>query len=219
MKEKKDYSKVMPILSIVFFGVSLISFLTKAVSSCVYRLVVQRISVFHVLFAEFGKGFAFAFPAVLFIICAAMYLKKSGAFKKWRCAALTAQVISSVILAARLMYANHFFSSAKTVKTAIPLVALYLAIAVLCLVAVFLEIKEKNTRILLCVAAALGMAVAVYMFSLNVFEFVLSYGYYGKHLFIAGNVLLSAVLYLVSLSFYYIAFLFSALFKKREAAD
>ena len=78
MSAKHSSGKVMPILSIVFFSISLVLFAAKGIWSIIYRLVIGGAgSVAHVLLAESGKVAAFAFPAVFFIIFAALSLSRN----------------------------------------------------------------------------------------------------------------------------------------------
>lgn len=210
---RKKGGKALPILSIVFFGIGLVMFLAQAGYGVIYRLVLSGGATFaHTLIAESGKAAAMAFPTVFFIIGAALYLKHSPSYKKMFTVALLAQFISAVVMAARLVYVNALFSQ-KASPTAYPIFAMFALIALLSLVSAILVIKEKNYKPFMIVAAAVGMCIAVYMFGMNVYIVAANFGYYAQHIFLMGSILIKGTLYLLSFAFYYIAFLFAALFK------
>ena len=210
---RKKGGKALPILSIVFFGVGLVMFLAQAGYGVIYRLVLSGGATFaHTLIAESGKAAAMAFPAVFFIISAALYLKHSSAYKRMFTVSLVMQFISAVVVAARLVYVNALFSQ-KASPTAYPVFAMFAMIALLSLVSAILVIKNKNYKSLMIVTAAVGMCIAVYMFGMNVYIVAAHFGYYAQHIFLMGSILIKGTLYLLSFAFYYIAFLFAALFK------
>ena len=216
---RKKGGKALPILSIVFFGIGLVMFLAQAGYGVIYRLVLSGGATFaHTLVAESGKAAVMAFPAVLFIISAALYLKHSSAYKRMFTVSLVMQFISAILLAARLAYVNALFTQ-KASAIAYPVFGAYALLAVFCLISVVLVIKNKNYKSLMIVTAAIGICVAVYMFGINVYIVAANFGYYAEHIFLMGSILLKGTLYLLSLSFYYIAFLFAALFKKQVKSE
>ena len=216
---KKKSNKVMPILSIVFFGVSLVVFMAQAGYCIIYRLVLLGGATFaHALLAESGKAAAMAFPAVFFMITAALYLKQSAQYKKMFTVSMIMQFISAVLIAARLVYANALFSQNAN-KVSYPLFAAYALVALLCLIAAVFVIKDKKDKPIMIVTAAVGICIALYLFSMNVYAVAANFAYYSQHIFIMGSILIKGTLYLLSLSFYYIAFLFAALFKKQVKSE
>ncbi len=220
MSAKHSSGKVMPMLSIVFFSISLVLFAAKGIWSIIYRLVIGGAgSVAHVLLAESGKVAAFAFPAVFFIIFAALYLKRKQSSKGLFCVCMAAQAVSCLALSARLVQVHRLLDWQNASRSIYPLAVLFALVAVLCVIAAILEAKGKSRRAVMIVAAAAGLLIAVYMFSLNVFNFILGFSYYRNHLFLMSNAILGALLYLVGISFYYIAFIFAALFKKHVTTE
>ncbi|MBR2590878.1 MAG: hypothetical protein IKE65_08135 [Clostridia bacterium] len=220
MSSKKGSYKVMPILSIVFFSVSLVLFFLKTVWATAARTVLYGSSSFaHSLIAEGGKSFALSFPAILFIICAALYLKKSSAYRKMSVVAITAQTISCVIIIARLIFANNLLSFPKNAAYLIILCLMYLCIAVLCFIAAIKTIKDKSKRTLLLIAGSIGICIAALMLGYEAYQVAANFAFYGEHTFLLLNKCTSALLYFVSLSFYYTAFIFFATFRKKAIKD
>lgn len=220
MSKKNTSGKAMPILSIVFFGVGLILFALKAAWAIAARVILSGPGALpHALLAEFGKSFGLAFPAVFFIIAAAAYLKKSERYKKLCIVAITAQIISCVMLMARLIYANQLLDFQKGKALAYILCALYFVIGVLCFIAAIKTIKEKNARVFLILAGCIGIIIGICLAGQEIYQVVAGFAFYGEHVFLIINKLLAAVLYFVSFTFYYIAFIFSALYKNRALKE
>ena len=218
MSEKKS-GKALPILSIVFFGVSLVAFMALAGYAVIYRIVLSGGAAFlHSFIAESGKTAAMAFPAVFFIISAALYLKQSPTYKKLFTVSLMMQFISAVIIAARLVYANALFTQNASLS-AYPVFTAYVLVGLLSLISAVLLIKDKKYKTVMIIAAAVGMCIAVYMLCMNVYAVAANFAYYSEHIFLMGSILIKGLLYFLSLGFYYIAFLFAALFKKQKKIE
>ena len=149
MSQKEKSGKAMPILSIVFFGISLILFASKAVVSIVSRILFERAHLLHITLAESGKVVAFAFPAVIFIICAGVYLSRSPKYRKLLAWSYLLQMLSALILAGRLIYVQYKNGFSNTSELVYMIIAVLALIAVLCLVAAVLEMKGKHKKALI----------------------------------------------------------------------
>ena len=136
--------RALPILSIVFSGVSLILFLVKVVLNTAYLSAeFTATSITRILFSEVLKAFLLAFPAVFMILYAALKLKRSDAAGKMFSVLLAAQTLSAVVLCVRM--ASGFLTTGGTIgKIRIAVfVSLFALMAVCCVVAFFGSIKLR----------------------------------------------------------------------------
>lgn len=216
MSSKKTSFKVMPILSIVFFGIGLLLLLLKAVWAIAYRMVLYGTEeIAHILLAESGKAFALGFPAIFFIICAGAYLKKSSNYKKLSITALTAQTISCVLLIARLVLVNRLYTFPKNKTYAYIVCVLFAVIGVLCFIAAIKIIKDKNVRSILITASVCGILVGMCLSGIELYQVAAGFAYYGQHAFLLINKCIASLLYFSIFAFYYTAMIFFALFERK----
>ena len=214
MSQKEKSGKAMPILSIVFFGVSLLLFASKAVVTIVYRILSQRAHLLHIVVAESGKVVAFAFPAVLFIVCAGVYLNRSPKYRKLLGWSYLLQTLSALILAGRLIYVQYKNGFANTSVPVYMMIAVLALIAVLCLVAAVLEMKGKRKKALIIVISCCGFLLACIFASTFLVPLFKNFSYFLEHIAMLLSSVLSALLYALALIFYYVAFLFTAFYKE-----
>lgn len=215
MSKKERSGKAMPILSIVFFGVSLILFASKAVVMIVYRILSQRTHLLHIVVAESGKVITFAFPAVLFIICAGVYLSRNPGYRKLLTWSYLLQMFSAFILAGRLVYVQYKEGFSNTGVLVYMMIAILALIGVLCLVAAILEKKGNRKKGLIIVISCCGFLLACIFASTFMVPLFKNFSYFLEHIALLLSSVLSALLYALALIFYYTAFLFTGFYKEQ----
>lgn len=208
-------SKALPILSIVFAGISLILFLVKVVLNTAFLSVLNsNANTLSLLASESLKAFLLAFPAVFIILYAALQLKKSDAAKKMFSVLLAAQTLSAFILAARMAFALPKITGKYLILRTGVFAALFALMGICCLIAFFGSLKQKKHKVLVILAASCGIIVALIFAAWEVFVVVHYIGYYGQHIFLLISKIAIGVLYALAIIFYDVAFIFTPLYRE-----
>lgn len=215
MSKTKSSGKALPILSIVFFSVGIVLFAVKVVESIVFRMLNQRSDWLHIIVAECGKTAAFVFPAVFFIICAAMFLRRSEKSRRMLAVSFVMQLLSAVVLLGRLLYVQNIYGFANMNVTTGGALACLLLIAVLSLLSAIFEAKGKRKKVLIILIAICGFVFALFMSLTLILPVLQQPAYFGEHIALLLYRVVSGLLYAAALIFYYIALLFTAFYKER----
>ena len=209
---KNRVSKAMPILSIVFFGVSLILLVAKTVLYISQSFVAGG-TILKIVSMQTANTVIFAIPAVLFIVYAGLILHRSQKAKKVLMAALILQILSAAAFAGRVAYYNDDWSR---IGKEIAFIALFALIALFCLLALIFLAKGKNYKLMMIIAAACGFLVAALLFTWNGLYMLSNASFYYEHVFLLVLRLSAYTVYTLAIIFYYTALIFSACIKERE---
>lgn len=217
---KKKSGKAMPILSICFFGVSLILFFIKSVAHITFVLVNSAgTSMLRTVLTEVLQTALLMFPAVLFIIAAALYLKKSKACAKLYSAALLTQLISALGVLAVLVMQNDLLHFKKSDYDAYTLSFFYILIAFFTLVALIASLRRHTFKPFVIIACCAGFAAAAVLVVMNIHTIYVYRSFYAANILLLVLKSLDNICLALAIVFYYIAYLFTAFFQKFPVAS
>ena len=212
---KKHSERALPILAIVFSGVSMILFLVQIVFS-VANYQIEKCygpTDFVIMLLEVIAITLIALlPAIFFILCASKYL--SGKKNKFLSASFIVLALSSLLLALSRIIGNKNFFNFTDIKSVLPeyIIAFsYLSIIILCLVAVIRLNSQKSFKVCAILAACCGFLIVVVMLCFSIASIVTGFSLDFASVLRACVKLASSVLYELAFVFLYIALIFTAL--------
>lgn len=212
---KKHSGKALPILAIVFSGVSIISFLLQTIFTVAdYQLVrCYGPKDFVIMLIEVIVATLIAmFPAIFFILCASKYL--SGKKNKFLTVSLISVMVSSLLLVLIriISYPNYFdFTNIKRNLPEYIIAVIFALIIILCLIAVIRLNKQKSFKVLVIVASGLGFLMVAVMLCFSIASIISGFALDFASVLRACVKLASNVLYDLAFVFFYIALIFTAL--------
>lgn len=213
--DKKYSSNAMPIVAIVFSGVSIVLFLVQILFTASHYQIKNGYNVSDFLIMLLGiciTTFISMFPAIFFIICASKYI--SGKKNNFLMISLIMVCVSSLLLAVNRIVSksNIFdFSNLKRVLPDYIIILLYSLIIVFCLVAIIKLKNQKPFKTFAILAAATGLLIIALMMCFNAVNILTGVSFDFNSLFKAGIRILSDVLYEAAFIFLYISLIFITL--------
>ena len=205
----KKASKALPILTIVFFGVSLVLFLAKTVLMTALNVMGTR-SLLSAALNQSLTTVIFAAPAVLLIVYAALVLKKSMRAKAILTAALGVQALSALYYVMRIVIGSGEW---KHFGKEMIYVLCFALVALFSLIAFIFNIKGKKTGVLMILAAAAGMLVAGVLFLWNIMFMLDNSAFYAAHALNLVLRLTAYTSYAAAIVFHFVALIIAACVK------
>lgn len=212
---KKHSEKALPILAIVFSGVSMILFLVQIIFTAANYQIIRcygPTDFVIMLLVVIGLTLVALFPAIFFILCSAKYL--SGKKNKFLSVSLIAVAFSSLILLSSRVLSNKSFLDFNLIKRNLPeyiIAVLYVFIVIFCLIALIRLNKQKSVKVAVILASSCGFLIVAVMVCYTIASIISGFSPDFASILKACVKLAANVLYELAFVFFYIAFIFTAL--------
>ena len=209
---KKKVSKALPIVAIVFYGVSLILFIVKTVFMVSYGAM-NGYAFSTILMTQSFRTIVFALPPIFFIIYAAQILKRKKA-KVMLTVALALQATGAAYFGTRIAINNRDWGQLLGKENAF--ILCFAALFVCCVVGLILTLGGKKAAVPIIIAAIAGFGVAIVLFVWNGKFMLNNSAYYTAHIVEMTVRLIAYTVYTVALIFDFTALILVSFIKERE---